>query len=159
MAEPSRSQLAGKVVPLRNLTAIAACSVLAACSLIAPYDRAAYEHATNAKVDTLALMSKATGGYDEHEKEVEALVRQLDKAYEYDRGRQLNKLTVAQWDILRDPNRNLVGGFLKMWKAKGSLSEAYVIEKKRQIDEAFDQIIQIESGKLRTDKTTDILQM
>jgi len=85
-----------------------------ACSLIAPYDRAAYEHATNAKVDTLALMSKATGGYDEHEKEVEALVRQLDKAYEYDRGRQLNKITIAQWDILRDPNRDLVGGFLKM---------------------------------------------
>jgi len=29
----------------------------------------------------------------------------------YDRGRALNKLTVAQWDILRDPNGNLVGGF------------------------------------------------
>src|SRR5437762_13959233 len=76
MAEPSPSQLAEKVVHLRNLIAIAACLVLAACSLIAPYDRAAYEHATNAKVDTLALMSKATSSYHEHEKEVEALVRQ-----------------------------------------------------------------------------------
>src|SRR5437016_8139677 len=106
MAEPSRSQLAGKVVPLRNLIAIAACFVLAACSLIAPYDRAAYEHATNAKVDTLTLMSKATGSYHDHEKEVDALITQLDKAYEYDRGRPINKLTVAQWDILRDPNRD-----------------------------------------------------
>ena len=147
MAEPSRSQLAGKVVPLRNLIAIAACLVLAACSLIAPYDRAAYEHATNAKVDTLALMSKATGSYDEHEKEVEALVRQLDKAYEYDRGRQLNKITIAQWDILRDPNRDLVGGFLKMWKAKGTLRATFIAEKKKQVGDAFDQIIQLESGK------------
>src|SRR5437588_5440772 len=129
MAEPSRSQLAGKVVPLRNLVAIAACLVVAACSLIAPYDRAAYEHATDAKVDTLALMSKATGSYDEHQKEVEALVTELDKAYEYDRGRQLNKITVAQWDILRDPNRNLVGGFLKTWKTRGSLSATFVAEK------------------------------
>ena len=120
-----------------------------ACSLIAPYDRAAYEHATNAKVDTLALMSKATGSYDEHEKEVETLVRQLDKAYEYDRGRQLNQITVAQWDILRDPNRELVGGFLKVWKTKGTLSATFVAEKKKQVGNAFDQIIQLESGKLK----------
>ena len=120
-----------------------------ACSLIAPYDRAAYEHATNAKVDTLALMSKAAGSYDEHEKEVEALVRQLDKAYEYDRGRQLNKITIAQWDILRDPNRDLVGGFLKMWKAKGTLSATFIAEKKKQVGDAFDQIIQLENGKLK----------
>jgi hypothetical protein len=139
----------GTVVPLCNLVAIGACFVLAACSLIAPYDRAAYEHATNAKVDTLALISKGTGSYDEHEKEVEALVRQLDKAYEYDRGRQLNKITIAQWDILRDPNRDLVGGFLKMWKAKGTLSATFVTEKKKQVGDAFDQIIQLESGKLK----------
>jgi hypothetical protein len=149
MAKPSRSQLAGKVFSLCDFIAIAACFVLAACSLIAPYDRAAYERATNAKVDTLAVMSKATGSYDGHEKEVEALVRQLDKAYEYDRGRQLNKITIAQWDILRDPNRDLVGGFLKVWKTKGTLSATFVTEKKKQIGDAFDQIIQLESGKLR----------
>jgi len=147
MAEASRSQSAGKVAPLRSLIAIAACLVLAACSLIAPYDRAAYEHATNAKVDTLALMSKATGSYDEHEKDVEALVRQLDKAYEYDRGRQLNNITIAQWNVLRDPNRDLVGGFLEKWKVKGTLSPIFIAEKKKQVGDAFDQIIQLESGK------------
>ena len=94
-------------------------------------------------------MSKATGSYDEHEKEVEALVRQLDKAYEYDRGRHLNQVTVAQWDILRDPNRDLVGGFLKVWKTKGTLSATFVTEKKKQVGDAFDQIIQLESGKLK----------
>src|ERR1700745_651769 len=83
----------------------------AGCSIIAHFDRVAYEHATSAKVDTLRLMDKATSRYDEHDKEVEALVTQLDKAYEYDRGRELNKITVVQWDILRDPNRDLVGGF------------------------------------------------
>jgi hypothetical protein len=135
-----------------NLIAVSFCVVLAGCALIARYDPVAYEHATSAKVDTLALMSKATGSYDDHEKKVEALITQLDKAYEYDRGRQLNKLTIAQWDILRDPNRDLVGGFLKMWKAKGGLSSTFIAEKKKQIADAFDQIIQLESGKPRPPK-------
>ena len=136
-----------KTIISRNLVAVSFCALLAACSLIAHYDQVAYEHATNAKVDTLALMDKATGSYDDHQKEVETLVTELDKAYEYDRGRSLNKLTVAQWDILRDPNGNLVGGFLKMWKAKGSLGTTFISEKKLQIGKAFDQIIALESGK------------
>ena len=139
----------------RNLIAISASLFLTGCTLIARYDQVAYEHATSAKVDTLALISKATASYDDHENEVEALVRQLDKAYEYDRGRQLNKLTVAQWDILRGPNRDLVGGFLKMWKAKGSLSATFIAEKKKQIADAFDQIIQLESGKPKPAKAKE----
>ena len=134
------------IVP-RNLILPLALLSLAACSLIAQYDRVAYEHATNAKVDTLALMDKATGSYSDHQKEIEVLVIELNKAYEYDRGRALNKLTVAQWDILRDPNGNLVGGFLRLWKAKGSLSSTFISEKKLQIGKAFDQIIALESGK------------
>jgi len=149
------SSLANGFVRLRYLVAIPTCVLLAACILIARYDQAAYEHATSAKVDTLTLINKATTSYDEHQKEVEALVTQLDKAYEYDRGRQLNRITVSQWDILRDPNRNLVGGFLKMWKTKGTLSAAFVAEKKRQVADAFDQIIQLESGKIRTAKATE----
>lgn len=136
-----------KTIVSRNFIAAAACIFLAGCALIAHYDQVAYEHATSAKVDTLALMDKATGSYGEHQKEVEALVTELNKAYEYDRGRALNKLTVAQWDVLRDPNRDLVGGFLKMWKAKGSLSAAFIAGKKVQISDSFDQIIALESGK------------
>src|SRR6266853_1220454 len=130
----SRPRLAAHVLAPRMKISILAAPLgltllfSSACSLIAPYDRAAYEHATNAKVDTLALMSKATGSYDEHEKEVEALVRQLDKAYEYDRGRQLNKITIAQWNIL---------------------SSTLIAEKKKQVGDALEQIIQLESGKLK----------
>jgi hypothetical protein len=136
-----------KTVVPRNLILSLALLSLAACSLIAHYDQVAYEHATSAKVDTLALMDKATGSYSDHQKEIEAMVIELNKAYEYDRGRELNKITVAQWDILRDPNGNLVGGFLRMWKARGSLSPTFISEKKLQIGKAFDQIIALESGK------------
>lgn len=140
---------------MRKLTCIARLPVavlalaIGACTTISRYDQAAYQHAVNAKVDALTVMNKATGGYDEHQKEIESLMTELDKAYEYDRGRPLNIITVAQWNILRDPDRNLLGGFLKMWKAKGTLSSTFVAEKKTQIADAFDQIIQLESGKLK----------
>src|SRR5262245_12086158 len=133
----------------QSLVAIFVSSLLAACSLIAPFDQVSYEHATSAKVDTLALMDKATGSYDEHKKDIDALNLELDKAYEYDRGRALNKLTIAQWQIVRDPNSGLVGEFLNTWKARGSLAPVIIREKKIQIGKAFDKIIALENGKLK----------
>lgn len=126
-----------------------ATAFLFACSTIATYDQVAYEHATSAKVDTLALMDKATGDYSVHEKEVAVVTLELDKAYEYDKGRPLNEITVKQWELLLSPDHDLVGGFLRDWKQKGSLRPVFITEKKRQIGKAFDQIIQLESGKLK----------
>ena len=122
---------------------------LASCSTISTYDQAAYEHATSAKVDTLALMDKATESYSAHEKEITAIRTELEKAYEYDLGRPLNKITFAQWVILLDHERNLIGGFLKMWQSQGSLGTTFVTEKKKQIALAFDKIIGLESGKIK----------
>ncbi len=121
--------------------------VLASCSTIATYDQFAYEKATAAKAEALALMDKATGSYSAHEQEIEAVSLTIDKAYEYDRGRALNSVTVEQWEILRDPSRHLFGGFIRRWREKGSLRPAYIAEKKLDIAEAFDRIIELERGK------------
>jgi hypothetical protein len=120
---------------------------LTSCSTIATYDQAAYEKATGAKVEALALMDKATGSFSAHAQEIDSVTLTLDKAYEYDRGRALNSVTVKQWEILLDPNRNLFGGFIRRWREKGSLRPAYIAEKKPDIAEAFDQIIELERGK------------
>jgi hypothetical protein len=122
-------------------------ALLVACSTIATYDQNAYDKATGAKAEAMALMDKASGSFSSHEKEIEAVSLTIDKAYEYDRGRALNSITVKQWEILRDPNRNLFGGFIRRWREKGSLREAYITEKKPDIAEAFDQIIELERGK------------
>jgi hypothetical protein len=138
----------------RGFLAVLCLAVLASCRTISLYDQAAYEHAVSAKVDTLALMDKATESYSAHRKEIDALKRQLEKAYEYDLGRPLNKMTTEQWRILLDPNRNLVGGFLKMWKGRDSLGATFIAEKKPQIARAFDQIIGLESGKIKPSEVT-----
>jgi hypothetical protein len=87
------------IVYHRLLVAIG-CLVLAACSSISNYDQAAYEHATAVKVDTLAVMSKATDSYASHQREIAELQIVLDKAYEYDRGRPINQTTMQMWDVL-----------------------------------------------------------
>ena len=117
---------------------LVATAFLFACSTIATFDQVAYDKATGAKAEALALMDKATNSYGAHLKEIDAVSLTIDKAYEYDRGRALNTITVQQWEILRDPNRNLFGGFLRRWHEKGSLNADYIAEKKRDIADAFD---------------------
>ena len=126
---------------------LVATALLFACSTIATFDQVAYDKATGAKAEALALMGKATDSYSAHVKEIEAVSLTIDKAYEYDRGRMLNAITVQQWQILRDPDRNLFGGFLRRWREKGSLRPDYIAEKKPDIAEAFDQITGLEIGK------------
>jgi len=134
-------------VPSRSFVLLLGWLLLAGCSTIATYDQVAYEKATDAKAEALALMDKATGSYSAHQQEIEAVSLTLNKAYEYDRGRALNSVTVKQWEILLDPNRNLFGGFIRRWHEKGSLRPAYIAEKKPDIAEAFNQIIELERGK------------
>jgi len=127
--------------------------LLAACASISPYDQAAYEKAVDAKVDTLALMAKATESYASHQKDVDALNLELDKAYEYDKGRPNNALTVQQWDLLLDPHSGLVVDFFQEWQADGTLKPAYVADKRAQVGSAFDQIIGLEAGKTKPSPT------
>ena len=76
-------------VPSRSFVLLLGWLLLAGCSTIATYDQVAYEKATDAKAEALALMDKATGSYSAHQQEIEAVSLTLNKAYEYDRGRAL----------------------------------------------------------------------
>ena len=122
---------------------------LAGCSTIAPYDQVAYEHATSTKAEALLLMDKASMPYNQNTQQTDAVILDLNKAYEYDKGRPRNQITVQLWTKLLSPNANLFGGFLRYWKSRGELHPAYIQEKKKDIEDAFDQIIQLEQGKQR----------
>jgi hypothetical protein len=123
--------------------------LVAACSTIATYDQVAYEHATNAKVDTLALMDKATSPYGDHIKDIEAVQLELAKAAEYDYGRPLNHYTIELWNTLRGEN-GIINRFLMSWKKSETLSSAFINDKKAHVAREFDDIIQLESGKVKT---------
>lgn len=122
---------------------------LSSCATISTFSETAYEQATSLKVEALLLMDKATEPFDSHLKEVESLAASVEKAYEFAKGRPKNEISAKQWEILKDPGRNLLGGFLKRWKEESTLSRAFVNEAKSLVSDAFDTIIGLESGKIK----------
>ncbi|HEX7552770.1 MAG TPA: hypothetical protein VF378_04405 [Geothrix sp.] len=146
--EPRQTGLKARFLP--GLFAAALLAATIACApLIARFDAQSYSQAVALKVDALALMDSAAEPYAPHEAEAKALAVKLDKAFEYAQGKPRNELSARQWQILKDPQRHLLGGFLTRWKAESTLGHAYILEKKGQVGMAFDQIIGLESGKLK----------
>ena len=120
------------------------------CLLISPYSETAYQQATSLKAEAAALMDKATESYNVHKDEIEEFQTKLDQAYEYAKGRPKNELSTRQWEILRDPDRHLLGGFISRWKNEDKLGKAFINNAKEGlIMQAFDQIIGLESGKIK----------
>ena len=123
--------------------------MVTACATISTYDEKAYEKVTACKAEVLNLMNKATTSYDSNKDEIEAVFLDVNKAYQYDKQRPLNRITIAMWDLIRDPKRDTYAGFLVIWKEKSTLHQGFIEEKKIQIGAAFDQISGLESGKIR----------
>jgi hypothetical protein len=132
----------------RPLSLLLCALAFAACNTISSYDQAAYQHATDAKAETLALMSKATTSYSSHTKDIADLDLELDKAYEYDKGRSLNQITTKQWEILRGPD-SILNRFFASWQKAGTLDATFIADKKEHVAKDFDDIIQLENGKNR----------
>lgn len=140
-----------RLIAMRLLLAAAVVALAGCQATISPFSPKAYEQATSLKVEALALMDKATRPYAEHQAEAEALRVSIEKAYEYAKGRPRNEVSVKQWEILRSPERNLLGGFLKRWETRGPQSPAFITETKGLVADAFDMIIGLESGKQKAD--------
>lgn len=115
----------------------------------AVFSERAYQQAVSLKVESLELMDQATGNYSNHQQQVEQLKTELQKAYQYAQGRPNNETTTRQWEILIDPERNLLGGFLARWEQEGTMSQVFIDENKKIIADAFDTIIELESGKMK----------
>ena len=122
--------------------------LISSCTpLIGPYSPTAYQNATSLKAATLALMDKATQPYADHEKEIEALRVEIDKAYEFVHGIPSNSISAKQWQLLKKPDGDLLGTFFLRWKERGVLSPTYIDEFKGLISDAFDEIICLEANK------------
>jgi hypothetical protein len=93
-------------------------------------------------------MSDATMPYAESVDEIAYLETELAKAYEFSKGRPDNEISTKQWEILINPDGNLLGGFLKRWEEEETLSQMFVTEMEMLVGDAFDTIIGLESGKI-----------
>jgi hypothetical protein len=126
--------------------------VLACAPLIGPYSPAAYKYATSLKAETLALMDKATEPYPDNKEKIEGLLVELKKAHEYVNGVPSNSISAKQWEILINPEGDLVGKFFKRWQKKVILKKVFIDEFKGLVSDAFDEIICLEANKKEASK-------
>lgn len=127
--------------------------VVAGCApTISQFNESAYRQAVQLKVQSLALLDKAAEPYANHANKAETLRQDLHTAYEYAKGRPDNELSAGQWEIMIDPERNLMGGLLARWEEEGTLSPVFVQELRGVISDAFDTIIGLESGKIKPEE-------
>jgi hypothetical protein len=134
------------------LKKIAVCFVLLfflqSCGpLISDYSIDAYKNATTLKAETEALVVRSGQPYSTLRKEIEANTTKINAAYEFSAGLPYNSLSTQQWQILRDPNGELYGWYVKYWKEKGTVSLAFRTDFKQQLNDAFDAIICLEANK------------
>jgi hypothetical protein len=118
------------------------------CQTISTYDEHAYALQTSCLADILKLIDVSNTPYDSNADQIKAVTLNVERAYEYDRGRPLNQIQVKMWQIIRDPSQGSFAGFLAHWKARGTLSPVYITEKKKQIAIGFDAMTTLESGKI-----------
>jgi len=129
-------------------TILALFFVIISCSTISVFSPEAYKQAVDLKVESLEVMSFATMPYTDYEEDVDFLSTELSKAYEFSKGRPDNEISTRQWEILTNPDGNLLGGFLKRWEEDETLSQMFVTEMQMLVADAFDTIIGLESGKI-----------
>jgi hypothetical protein len=123
---------------------------LFACATISKYDQYAYSQATSIKVDALNVMDLATNSYEEHQAEVQNVMTSINKMYEYEKNRPKNDISTKMWQVIKDTSGHLYGGFIKRWQKEDKLDLAFIQESKKLIGESFDQISQLESGKIKS---------
>ncbi len=121
--------------------------IICGCVSTAVFNQRAYEQDVNIKVDALALVDKADQPYMQHADEVGQFKLNIEKAYQYAKGLPNNNETIAQWEIIRNPNEASIAGFLERWKSEGQLSRVFIEDAKIEIGKQFDQVIELESGK------------
>lgn len=131
----------------RVLLATLALIALAGCANISTFDRTAYEKATDAKAASLIAMSRAGQPWISQQAIVTPLLLRVEEAREYDRGRAKNSVTVQQWDILLDPERRLLGGFVRRWQEGRTYLPDAIRLFQADTARAFDTIIALERGK------------
>jgi hypothetical protein len=134
----------------RNIWFIVALIVLTACTTISPFNEYAYQQDVSLKVDSLALISKSDEPYMDHVSEVESLKARCLKAYEYAKGLPKNEITTKQWEVITDSNGGSLFAYFQLWKAEGKVRPAEVKDAQEQLTEHFDQIIGLESGKVKS---------
>jgi hypothetical protein len=100
-------------------------------------------------------MDSATNDYQQYKSSVSGMLNSIDKIYEYEKNRPKNTISEKMWSMMRDSTGHLYGGFIRRWQKEGKLDQVFIQESKKIISKSFDQISQLESGKIKPAQATN----
>jgi hypothetical protein len=120
---------------------------LLGCAPVPDFNQVAYQQSVAIKTDALNLISKASENYSAHLAEIDSLKLNVEKAFLFSKTIPGNDETIAQWEIIRDPDRSSLFGLLERWKNKTTLSDSFISEVKILIAVDFNTIIDFENNK------------
>ncbi|MCL9804188.1 hypothetical protein NAT51_01535 [Flavobacterium amniphilum] len=123
--------------------------LLTSCQVIkiTTYDSYSHQKAIElkAKTNTLALLS--TNAYTNHQEEANLLINELNSHLDYEKNKPNNEVTVMMWSKIAGNEQTLLPKFLSLWKQNNKLNPSFAGESAKQFNEAFDQIIILETAK------------
>src|SRR5664280_419564 len=117
------------------------------CSPVSEFNQTALDKTISVKSDAIKLIIKANDDYINHQSEIESIKVNVENAYQYSKTIPNNQETIAQWEIIRDPQRSSLFGLLERWKSKTNLSDVFISEVKVLIASDFNTIIDFENNK------------
>jgi hypothetical protein len=149
---PSMNELFSELFTAINSLRLSLLFALAFCGCVSNQNVAILSRTTALKAQTLALMDKAVEPYSSHSQEIDNQSAQLEQIYDQERARPGNEPTQKMWATLLHVDSSLPGSgiyarFLQQWKKKSVLSPSYIADKKENVGDAFDKIINLESAK------------
>ena len=130
-------------------------AMLVSCSTISKFDQYAYTQSTSLKVDAINVMGLATDSFSLHQADVARIQTNISKMLGYERNRPKNGVNEKMWTLVQDSTGHLFGGFIKRWQKEGKLDTVFVKESQALIGSSFDQISQLESGKIKPAQVTN----
>jgi hypothetical protein len=123
-------------------------AVLYSCKpLIALYDANAYSQAVSIKVDLENLVdTSSTVDYSNATAQTSQVNTEIQKAMEYDRGREKDSISTKQYEKLYS-DAHSYQAFLKLWQSEKKVSKDFAHEYQGTMDKIMDEIIKLENGK------------
>jgi len=132
---------------VRKLVLVLFILSITGCMSVAEFDQSAYDQAVSLKTKSITLMNKANESFLLHKVESDSLKARVEAACIYSAGRLNNSETTAQWEIMKDPGRSQLFGFLDRWEKNDHLNPVFIAEVDLLVADAFDTILSLELDK------------
>jgi hypothetical protein len=111
------------------------------------FDQYAYTQATSLKVDLQNLAQESSNvTYTDAKSHIDKVNLELQKAYEYSKGRAKNTISTEMYATLLSET-GFYKSFLKLWESQGKNSQTGSFEMATKLGQLMDQVIGLEAGK------------